>query len=277
MGILSTMQHIFNKKDSNMEENNNTLIFSAMPDTATAEIKGSRMNPQQAAAMAMKQGHPEGNIPMTLDGAQKIPQSMPMQSPMQMQQPVMQMQHPAQAQYAQPQYTAPAYPPGYQAPQYYPQQYPAAPYQQPYQPYQQPVPPVPSEIQVQGGIPGGYPQENTTGSEIILFPDEYQVFIDLPGVPRENIHIDFVSNQIIVSGERTSMCADFEQRKLPKKRRPVKVASTVPQHLLGKFKFTFPLDKFVDSQKITATVENGVLHLTLGLVESIGGVTVSLN
>lgn len=278
MGVISRVKQLFNKKDEHMEETNDTLIFSATPDTATAEIKGSHMNPQQAAMMAMKQGHPEGNTPRTLDGTQPIPQSVPMQTPMPRIQPNMvgmpmqprAVQAPYQQQYVQqPQFAPPAYGPGYPHPQFYPPQYPPQQYQPQYQPPQAPA---------QQAIPvqGEYMQESTTGAEIILMPDEYQVYIDLPGVSRENIQIDFVNNQIVISGERVSMCTEVDQRKLPKKKRPVKCVSTVDRHLLGKFKFTFPLEKFVDSQKITANMENGVLHLTLGLVESIGGVKVSL-
>ncbi|MBN1839714.1 MAG: Hsp20/alpha crystallin family protein [Campylobacterales bacterium] len=79
----------------------------------------------------------------------------------------------------------------------------------------------------------------------------YHIEVDLPGVKKEDIHIDLKENQIIISGERS-----FKEER--KENDYYKVESSY-----GKFQRSFALPENVDAENIEASSENGVLEVVL--------------
>ena len=77
--------------------------------------------------------------------------------------------------------------------------------------------------------------------------DAYYIEIDLPGVKKENVSIDVNDNIITISGERK---VDDER----KNNEFYRVES-----IYGKFERSFTLPDDVDTDKIEAKMENGVL------------------
>lgn len=79
----------------------------------------------------------------------------------------------------------------------------------------------------------------------------YHIEVDLPGIKKEDIHIDLKENQIIISGERS-----FKEERQEKDY--YKVESSY-----GKFQRSFALPENVDVENIEASSENGVLEVVL--------------
>ncbi|MBI4228522.1 MAG: Hsp20/alpha crystallin family protein [Deltaproteobacteria bacterium] len=81
--------------------------------------------------------------------------------------------------------------------------------------------------------------------------DTYVVSADLPGLNKEDIHIDVEDNTITIKGEKK-----FEE-KVPRDKY-IRVERTY-----GTFVRSFSLPQNVDSKKIKATFKDGILDLTL--------------
>ena len=79
----------------------------------------------------------------------------------------------------------------------------------------------------------------------------YHIEVDLPGVNKEDIHIDLKDNQIVISGERT-----YKEERQEKDY--YKIESSY-----GKFQRSFALPENVDVENIEASSENGVLEVVL--------------
>jgi HSP20 family molecular chaperone IbpA len=79
--------------------------------------------------------------------------------------------------------------------------------------------------------------------------DEYKFCYELPGVPRDKIHIGVHDGRLVVSGsvERTKEEEDMRAR--------------VQERVFGKFYRSIPLPANVDSEKCEAKYENGVLFV----------------
>lgn len=104
-------------------------------------------------------------------------------------------------------------------------------------------PATPSE---EGDISAFRPSVSTREGEFA-----YHIEVDLPGVKKEDIHIDLKENQIIISGERS-----FKEER--KENDYYKVESSY-----GKFQRSFALPENVDVENIEASSENGVLEVVL--------------
>ncbi|MNJ96639.1 Spore protein SP21 [compost metagenome] len=88
-------------------------------------------------------------------------------------------------------------------------------------------------------------------TEILENAENYLLSIDVPGIKKENIQIEFVDNTLTISGERTNTrsAEDAKVRRL--------------ERSYGHFKRSFALPRTVNSQKIEAHYENGVLELLI--------------
>ena len=84
----------------------------------------------------------------------------------------------------------------------------------------------------------------------------YELACDLPGLQKENIHIDFKDNKLTVSTERCAMIKEKDEsfRRI--------------ERTWGHAERTIQLNAAVDESKIRATYENGVLNLTLPKLNS---------
>lgn len=90
-------------------------------------------------------------------------------------------------------------------------------------------------------------------AEIDEAADHFLVSLELPGLKREELSIEVTENQVVISGER----------KAPEKR------GLYTERQFGKFQRTFSLPGNVDSEKIEAHFENGVLNVRVPKVEAV--------
>jgi len=85
--------------------------------------------------------------------------------------------------------------------------------------------------------------------------DAYYIEVDLPGVKKENISIDVKDNILTISGERV----------VEEKRKDDEFYRV--ESVYGKFARSFTLPEDVDSDKIEAKAENGVLIVKIPKVQ----------
>ncbi len=87
--------------------------------------------------------------------------------------------------------------------------------------------------------------------------NHYLVSFDMPGVKKEDIKIEVENNQLVISGERQYEVKDQD-------------GETTLRHerAYGKFERSFALPATVNSEKIEAHYENGVLNIAIPKAES---------
>lgn len=83
--------------------------------------------------------------------------------------------------------------------------------------------------------------------------DKYLVTVDLPGYGKENIKISVQDGILTISGERKREVKDDSKDKYSREERSV-----------GKISRSFSLPENADTEKISATYENGVLTVSVG-------------
>ena len=79
----------------------------------------------------------------------------------------------------------------------------------------------------------------------------YEVTADMPGFEEKNIEVQVVNGSLSIKGERTS---EKEEKKKE---------YYVSERAFGSFERSFPLPEGVDTDKIEASLKNGVLTVTL--------------
>ncbi len=82
-------------------------------------------------------------------------------------------------------------------------------------------------------------------------PTHFLVTFDIPGVKKDEVKIDLNGNQLIVSGERKRERKEEVQGRSSRER------------FYGAFSRVFTLPMNVDSEKVEATFENGVLQIAV--------------
>ena len=90
--------------------------------------------------------------------------------------------------------------------------------------------------------------------------DAYLMDMDLPGKSDKDINVEFKNNVLTISSETKS---EKEEKKEEKEE-----AKEAPKYLIkerswSKFSRSFTLPDDVEAEKISAKVENGVLHITM--------------
>lgn len=86
--------------------------------------------------------------------------------------------------------------------------------------------------------------------------EAYFLTLDLPGLKKEDIGIEFIDGQLVISGERK-----FEQSEDNKKRH-------VTERVYGNFKRTLKFGENIKADKIEAKLDQGVLHIELPKAEA---------
>lgn len=180
----------------------------------------------------------------------------------------------------QPMYQQPAYQqPYYQQPQYGYQQQPQY-YQQP-MPQQAPQAPQDDELKlVQGEQVAISP--NFPAYEMIKVNDTYHLYIDLPGVKKGDLRMNFSGGSLYVSGHRDLMCEKYRPKGKGKgnkgKKPSYEALIGVGRHLLGDFSFPFyfpnPVDTSPDSFK--ANLADGILHIEMKIAGANTGISIGL-
>jgi len=77
--------------------------------------------------------------------------------------------------------------------------------------------------------------------------DHYEMWLDIPGLQSDDIHLDVKGNVLVVKGK--------------KKYGSLKETLIVRERNMGKFYRVIPLPTNIDPSKVAATYENGVLHI----------------
>lgn len=96
----------------------------------------------------------------------------------------------------------------------------------------------------------------TPACEVEEEQGHYLLTLEMPGIPKDDIKIEVADNAVTVSGERRAESKKKENGAWYGERR------------YGKFQRTFTLPAGIDTEKIEASYEDGVLHLMVPKAES---------
>jgi HSP20 family protein len=108
------------------------------------------------------------------------------------------------------------------------------------------------EQQRQGAQPGGAQQAVPMRVDVSEADGAYTVKADLPGVPKESIHVDIDGNRVTI---RAEVKRESEQKDGERVLRS--------ERYYGAFARSFALTDEIDEDKAGAKFDNGVLELTL--------------
>ena len=308
----------FGEHDMYNVDDGPTLIYSDEPNLSDAVYdadSGRMVGHASTSARADLERVARANASMIVPGQvvrQRRPAQRPMQRPIQ-QQPVQQavqpeqpateqpvpveqpqqvVQQPIHQPQPQPVYQQPVYQqPMYQQP-VYPQQYYQHPmpmqYGYPQQPqyYQQPAQQTPQqqgddEIKlVQGERIAIAP--NFPAYEMIEVNGVYHLYIDLPGVKKSDLKMNFSGGSLYVSGHRELMCEKYRPKGKGKgnkgKKPQYEALIGVGRHLLGDFSFPFYFPKPVDTSQdsFKANMTDGILHIEMKVAGADTGISIGL-
>ena len=230
---------------------------------------------QQPVQQASQPAQPQQAVPAP---EPEPPQQVVIQPQVQPQQPVYQQQV-----YQQPMYQQPVYPqqPYYQQPVYQqPYGYQSVPQQVP----QQPVQPADGGVKLVEGEQVAL-APNFPNYEMIQVNDTYHLYVDLPGVKKEDLRMNFSGGSLYVSGHRELMCEKYRPKagkgksKGNKGKKPVYEALIgVGRHLLGDFNFPFYFPNPVDTspKSFKAAITDGILHIEMKIAGADTGISIGL-
>ena len=86
--------------------------------------------------------------------------------------------------------------------------------------------------------------------------NEYIVCADIPGMKKEDINLTLSENSLIISGERHSESKDDSS------------GNHYSEMSYGSFYRTIPFQHEVDSEKVSASMNNGLLKINIGKSET---------
>jgi HSP20 family protein len=94
-------------------------------------------------------------------------------------------------------------------------------------------------------------------TDLVETEDSYRLHLDVPGLTKDDLKINYQDNQLTVSGERTSD-------------RPGEGEEYVRvERSFGQFYRSFRLPRTVNAEGISASYENGVLTITVPKTEDV--------
>jgi len=91
--------------------------------------------------------------------------------------------------------------------------------------------------------------------DVVENPEEYVVTCELPGLTEKDIEVQVANNVLTIKGEKKEEKADDDKKWYRK------------ESWYGSFQRTIPMPSGINSEKITAELENGILRLTLPKLE----------
>lgn len=103
------------------------------------------------------------------------------------------------------------------------------------------------------------------GTDIIENQDSYEVFIDVPGFTKEQVSISVDKNELVVAGECETSEKSEEKTFLLRER---------SQRAFSK---RFSLPKDINTEEISANIENGVLKISLAKAVEAKPKTIAIN
>jgi HSP20 family protein len=86
-------------------------------------------------------------------------------------------------------------------------------------------------------------------TDLVESEDAYRIHLDLPGMSKDDLKINYQDNQLTISGERTSDRTNENEEYVRVERS------------FGHFYRAFTLPRTVNAEDISATYENGVLNV----------------
>ncbi len=95
--------------------------------------------------------------------------------------------------------------------------------------------------------------------------DHYLISFDIPGVKREDIRVEVLNSQLLISGER-----HFEINNEDRE------STLRHERAYGKFERAFALPKGINAERIEAHYEDGVLNVALPKTETAKGRTIQI-
>lgn len=96
--------------------------------------------------------------------------------------------------------------------------------------------------------------------------DNYNIYVDLPGIDKKNINIDLTDDVMTISGERK---ANNEMNKANiKNNTNNSIFSSINRPYYGQFKRSFPIPKDTDIDNIHAKLVNGVLEIIIKKIKN---------
>lgn len=136
--------------------------------------------------------------------------------------------------------------------------------QQPMQPIQQPMQ---QPMQPQRQIPIQQTAPEYPNIEVATLSDSYHLFMDLSGVSKKTLGITFSNGFLVISGKRESnidkLKKSLKGNTKTRKNPILKRVETIPKFLMGSFTFEYPFEKMIDESAIGASLDDGILHVTL--------------
>lgn len=100
--------------------------------------------------------------------------------------------------------------------------------------------------------------------DVIEKDTEWVFYFDLPGVDKKNINIEIDEDYLVVSGKRDS------------KKEERKDGYVYSERRCGSFQRRFTLPGNIDTKKISASSENGVLQVTIGKITQVHSKKITL-
>lgn len=94
-------------------------------------------------------------------------------------------------------------------------------------------------------------------TDLMETEDEYRIHLDVPGMSKEDLNINYQDNQLTVSGERQSDRTDEGEEYVRVERS------------FGHFYRSFTLPQTVNADDIHATYDNGVLTISVPKTEEV--------
>ncbi|MFC2150253.1 Hsp20/alpha crystallin family protein [Calditrichota bacterium] len=87
--------------------------------------------------------------------------------------------------------------------------------------------------------------------EIAEKKDSYQISVELPGIDKQDVHVEVENNVLSISGEKHSGIEEQDQN------------FHLRERIYGKFSRSFDLPTRIEADKIEAKYSNGVLNLVI--------------
>lgn len=94
-------------------------------------------------------------------------------------------------------------------------------------------------------------------TDLIETDDDYRIDLDVPGMSKDDLKINYQDNKLTVSGERTINHSDENEEYVRVERS------------FGQFHRSFTLPRTVDASNISASYENGVLSVRVPKTETV--------
>jgi len=94
-------------------------------------------------------------------------------------------------------------------------------------------------------------------TDLVETEDSYRLHLDVPGLTKDDLKINYQDNQLTISGERTSDRTDEGEEYVRVERS------------FGQFYRAFSLPRTVNADGISAAYENGVLTITVPKTEDV--------